>query len=295
MAEPQRFISREGRSTLVIHGVRRRLFEDLYHSWLAASWRRVFAVVVVLYVAVNALFGALFFWAGGIEGAAPGSFSDAFFFSVQTLATIGYGKMSPVTLPAHLLVTVESLCGLTGLALMTGLMFAKFARPTARVIWSEVAVVSMMDGVPSLMFRVANARGNQVVEAQMRLGMLRSEVTAEGMPVRRQHDLKLVRPSSAVFALSWLCIHRIDEASVLHGQTLESLQQGQAELYCSLTGLDETFGQTIHSRHSYAAGEIAWGRRFEDIMGPLPDGRMGVDYARFHNTLPAPLDGSKAG
>jgi inward rectifier potassium channel len=295
VAEPQRFINREGRSNLVRVGLRRGVFEDLYAEWLKASWRRVFAVVTTLYLAVNALFAAAYYVSGGIENAQPDSFRDAFFFSVQTLATIGYGKMSPVSLAAHLLVTLESFCGLLGMALITGLMFAKFARPTARVLWSEVALVSPMDGVQSLMFRVANLRGNQVVEAQMRVGILRSEVTAEGMPVRRMHDLKLVRPSSAVFALSWLCVHHITPDSALYGQTTESLQAVGAELYCSLTGLDETFNQTIHSRHSYSAGELVWDRRFEDIIGPLPDGRPGIDYSRFHRTLPARLDGSKSG
>ena len=204
MAEPQRFISREGRSTLVLHGLQRGLLHDAYHSWLAASWTRALALVVIAYLAINLLFALLYLALGGVENARPGSFADAFFFSVQTIATIGYGKLAPVSLAAHLLVTIESFCGITGLALMTGLMFAKFARPSARVLWSEVAVVAVMDGVPSLMFRVANARGNQVVEAQLRLGMLRSEVTPEGERIRRQHDLKLVRPNSAVFALSWL-------------------------------------------------------------------------------------------
>jgi inward rectifier potassium channel len=290
-----RYISPQGRSNLTLYGLHRGFFEDLYHLWLRASWRRVFAVVAVLYLAVNAVFGAAYMWTGGVENARPHSYSDYYFFSVQTLATIGYGKMSPVSVPAHVLVAIESFIGICGVAIITGLMFAKFARPTARVIWSDVAVVANMDGVPALMFRVANARGNQVVEAQMRVGMLRSETTAEGMPVRRQHDLKLVRPSSMVFALSWLCVHRLEPGSPLYGETQESLAKVQAELYCSLTGLDADFSQTIHSRHSYSMADVLWGRRFEDIMGPLPDGRMGVNYTRFHGTAPAPLDLPKRG
>jgi len=295
VAEPGRFISREGRSNLVLLGLRRRVFEDFYAEWLRAKWSRIFTLVIVMYLAVNILFALAFYWSGGIENARPGSFSDAFFFSVQTFATIGYGKLVPVNLAAHLLVTLESFCALIGLAMITGLMFAKFARPTARVLWSEQAVVAMLDGVPSLMFRVANMRGNQVVEARMRVGLLRSEVTEEGMSVRRMHDIRLVRPESAAFALSWLCVHPITKDSLLYGQTQESLKEGRTEIYCSLTGLDETFNQTIHSRHSYNADEIVWGRRFEDIIGPLPDGRMGVDYTRFHHTQPAPLEGTKGG
>ena len=176
---PGRFVSKEGRSNLVKLGLTRAFFTDLYHSWLVASWRRVFGLVIALYLLLNGVFALLYLAVGGVENAQPGSFSDAFFFSVQTLATIGYGRMSPVTIGAHLLVTVEAFCGITGVALITGLMFAKFARPTARVLWSDVCVVAMQDGVPSLMLRVANARGNQVVEAQLRLGLLSSEITAE--------------------------------------------------------------------------------------------------------------------
>ena len=148
----------------------------------------------------------------------------------------------------------------------------------------------MQDGVPSLMLRVANARGNQVVEAQLRLGLLSSEITAEGESVRRMHDLRLVRPSTAVFALSLLVVHPIDEKSVLWGKTVEALRAMSAELYVSLTGLDETFNQTIHSRHAYTIDEILWGRRFVDLIGPLSDGRVAIDYTKFHQTRPAPLD-----
>jgi len=284
-----RLISREGRSTLVQWGLPPRGWSDLYHSWLIAPWSRIFAAVAAIYVAVNAAFACAYLGVGGIENAREGSFSDAFFFSVQTLATIGYGRLSPVSLGAHLLVTLESFLGLTGLAMISGLMFAKFARPSARVLWSEVAVIALQDGVPSLMFRVANARGNQVVEAQLRVGMLRFETTAEGERVRRMHDLALVRSRSMVFALSWMAIHPIVAGSKLHGETAESLQAVNAEIFCSLTGLDETFSQTIHARHSYSVDEILWRRRFVDIMGPRPDGRMGIDYTRFHETKPAPL------
>ena len=292
---PGRFVSKEGRSNLVKLGLSRAFFTDLYHSWLVASWRRVFGVVIAMYLSINGVFALLYLAVGGIENAQPGSLSDAFFFSVQTLATIGYGRMSPVTIGAHLLVTVEAFCGITGVALITGLMFAKFARPTARVLWSDVCVVAMQDGVPSLMLRVANARGNQVVEAQLRVGLMTSEITAEGESVRRMHDLRLVRPSTAVFALSLLVVHPIDEKSVLYGQTTEALKAMNAEVFVSLTGLDETFNQTIHSRHSYTIDEILWGRRFVDLIGPLPDGRIAIDYTRFHQTRPAPLDQRRTG
>ncbi len=284
---PPRFISKEGRSNLVKLGLRHAFFSDLYASWLVSSWSHVFVLLIGFYLLLNTFFALLYLTVGGIENARPGSFSDAFFFSVETIATIGYGRMSPVTLPAHLIVAFESVCGITGVALTTGLMFAKFARPTARILWSEVCVVAEHDGVRSLMLRVANARGNQVVEAQLRVGLMRSERTREGEMVRRMHDLRLVRSSSAVFALSWLAVHPIDEKSPLFGQTTASLKEMGSEIYVSFTGLDETFNQTIYARHSYSGDDIQWGRRFVDIVGPLEDGRLGIDYNKFHQTKPA--------
>ena len=283
---PARLIDKSGRTTLRSHGLERRLFSDLYHSWLNAPWSRVLLALVLLYAVANALFALGYVAIGGIEGAREGSFQDAYFFSVQTLATIGYGKLVPVTLAAHLLVTIESFCGLIGVAMATGLMFSKFSRPTSRVIWSRQMVVAPMDGVRSLMFRVANARGNQVVEATMRLGMLRSEVTPEGQQIRRMIDLKLVRATSPVFMLSWLAIHPITPDSPLYGKDLEALGEGRIEVYASLVGLDATFSQTIHARHSWSIDEIAWDARFVDMIGPLPDGAPGVDYTKFHQTVP---------
>ena len=288
MAKPpqQRLISADGRSMLVAYGLERvGIFSDLYHSWLGAPWWKVLVGVVFLYAGVNALFASGYYLTGGIENA-DGSFADAFFFSVQTLATIGYGKLVPSSLAAHLLVTFESLCGLLGAAMAAGLMFAKFARPSALVLWSRVAVVGTMDGVPALMFRVANARGNQVVEASLKLGLLRSDTTVEGQQIRRILDLDLVRSTSPVFTLSWLAVHKITPASPLHGMTRESLQKGNTQLYCSLMGLDATFGQTIHARHSWTVDDLVWNAQFIDIIGPLPDGRMGVNYTLFHETKP---------
>lgn len=282
----QRLMSPDGRSLLVAQGLERSgVFGDLYHSWLGAPWWQVLVGVVLLYAFVNGLFAIGYFLIGGIENS-NGSFSDAFFFSVQTLATIGYGKLVPSSLSAHLLVTVESLCGLLGAAMAAGLMFAKFARPTARVLWSKVAVVGTMDGVPTLMFRVANARGNQVVEATLRFGLLRYDTTLEGQQIRRIIDLDLVRSTSPVFVLSWLAVHRITPESPLYGMTPETLKASRTELYASLMGLDSTVGQTIHARHSWTADELVWNAQFVDIIGPLPDGRQGVNYTLFHETKP---------
>ena len=280
-----RFLSREGRSNLVLYGVRRHFYTDVYHSWLRARWRVALGAVTVLYLLVNCLFAAAYLAVGGVENLGPRSYGDAFFFSVQTIATIGYGHMVPISLAANALVTLESLIGLLGVAMVTGLMFAKFARPTARVMWSEVAVVAPFEKIPSLMFRVANERGNQVVEAQVRVAMLISEKTSEGELIRRNIDLHLRRNVSTVFALSWTIVHPLTEESPFVTRTREQLLAGRAEVIASLIGLDDAFNQTIHSRHSWTMDEIVWNARFADIMGTLPDGREGVNYLRFHEVV----------
>ena len=288
-----RFLSREGRSNLVQYGLRRHFYTDVYHSWLQAPWRVALGAVTILYFGVNCLFAAAYLLVGGVENLGPRSYADAFFFSVQTIATIGYGHMVPVSHAANALVTVESLIGLIGVAMATGLMFAKFARPTARILWSRVAVVAPFEGVPSLMLRVANQRANQVVEAQIRVTLLISEETSEGIPIRRNIDLHLRRSQSTVFALSWTVVHPLTAESPFVTHTREQLLGGRAEIIASLTGLDDGFNQTIHSRHSWAMDEIAWNARFVDIIGTLPDGRQGVDYRRFHDIVP--LEGQNAG
>ncbi len=268
-------------------GVRLTPLRDVYHSLLVASWRGFFVIVLLGYVGANLVFAAGYLALGdAIEQARPGSFADAFFFSVQTMATIGYGKMAPRGVAANLLVTLEALVGLLGLALVTGLVFAKFSRPTARVIFSRNAVVTRFDGVPSLLVRMANERGNQIAEAQAHLVLLRTERTPEGEEVRRMHDLHLARSHSAFFALTWLVVHPITPDSPLHGETEESLRVKDVDLVASMTGLDETLSQSVHARHAWTPDQILWGKRFVDVLVPTDDGRRAIDYRRFHDVEP---------
>jgi len=267
---------------------------DLYHVLLVASWTRILLGLIVVYLGSNALF-ALAYLAGGdcIDGARPGSFADAFFFSVQTMATIGYGKLVPRTLWANFLVAVEALVGLLGLAMVTGLIFAKFSRPTARVLFSRVAIVTPWNGVPSLIFRMANQRGNRIVEARVHVVLLRNEITNEGENLRCLHDLELLRSQHAQFTLSWTAVHPITEASPLHGATAASLAAADAEIIVSLTGLDESFSQTVHARYTYGHGDLIWGGRFVDILRRLPDGRWAIAYGQFHDVERPPASGGE--
>jgi len=262
-------------------------WRDAYHRLLTMPWHRFFALVLLGYLFVNGCFALGYYGLGdAIENAVPGSFLDVFFFSVQTLATIGYGKMAPHTLGANVLVTLEALLGMIGLAVTTGLVFARFSRPTARVLFSRLAVVTTWEGTPSLMFRMANARGNQIVEARLKLTLIRSEITAEGQPVRRLHDLRLLRSEHAAFALTWTAIHPIDAASPLRGAGPESLHASMSDLIVSLTGIDEGLSQTIHARHGYRPEDLRFGARFADILTSAEEQSI-IDYTRFHDVVPS--------
>jgi inward rectifier potassium channel len=282
-----RMISRRGEEGLLRLGTRQAWYDDLYHRIFTISWPRFLFAGALVFLLANAGFALLYLLQpGAVAGAQPGNFGDAFFFSVQTLATIGYGRMWPATLYANLLMTVEVLLGVLMIALLTGLAFARFSRPTARILFSQVAVVGPVNGKPALSLRIANERRNQVVQAEVTLSLLRDEVTAEGVFLRRFYDLKLARARTPVFAMTFVVMHPLDRDSPLHGATPQTLAAEQAEIILTLTGIDETLSQTIHARTSYSSDEILFGRRFADILGATPDGRRAIDYAKFHETVP---------
>jgi len=283
-----RIVSRDGSDAWVRAGYG-RLQRDAYHYLLDASWPKLIVILVGLYVCVNTLFAIAYLERpDSIENARPASFADAFFFSVQTMATIGYGKLLPRTTYANLLVVLETSTGIIGLAMLTGLIFAKFSRPTARVLFSERAIVTVRDATPCLLFRMANARATGIVEADARVVFARSEDTLEGENVRRFYDLELSRTRNSVFVLSWTVIHWITETSPLYRATPASLAAGEVEIIVSVVGLDESLSQTVHARHSFIPEEIVWGARFVDVISRLPDGRRKVDLTHFHEVVEDP-------
>jgi inward rectifier potassium channel len=215
---------------------------------------------------------------------------------VQTFATIGYGAMFPKAAAAHWLVTVESLLGLFATAMVTGLVFARFARPTAKLLWSKVACISDREGTPTFMFRVANERMNFVADAHVRLALIREEFTTEGERIRKVHDLQLTRDTSPAFTLSWTVMHPITPSSPLYGCTRETLEKQTAQILITLTGLDETLMQTIYARHGYMPEDLRFGARFVDVIAPrASDGRVVLDYTKFDDVLPSPLSPEKLG
>jgi inward rectifier potassium channel len=284
-----RLVPRDGSNRLtgvIMRGGRRRLLNDVYYLMLQASWARLVVFIFGTYVVVNILFAVVYVVAGGVEGARPGEITDAFYFSVQTMATIGYGVMHPTTHLANVLVTVEAILGLLFFAMATGVLFAKFARPIGQLVFSNVAVVMPREGKPVMMFRVGNERRNHVVEATVKVSVVRDETTLEGERVRRWYELPLVRNTSPVFALTWSVMHVIDEQSKLFGATHESMQADRTEIVVTMIGLDSTLSANIHARHSYTYDEIIYDARFVDILSIDDDGQRIIDFSRFHDVEP---------
>jgi inward rectifier potassium channel len=260
---------------------------DLYHALRRASWTKLVLGIGVFYLLSNGVF-ALIYLAGGncIAQARPGSFADAFFFSVQTMSTIGYGSLSPIGTYANLVVTVEATFGLLLTAMTTGLVFAKFSTPTARILFSRHVVIGTHDGFPTLMLRVGNERSNQIVEAHVRVSLARDEVLSDGETVRRFHDLPLLRSSTPLFQMTWSIYHPIDTNSPLAGATAETLERWRASILVSINGIDESLMQSVHARHAYDVQDIVWNARFADILRVGEDGLRTIDYRRFHDLEP---------
>jgi inward rectifier potassium channel len=283
-----RILNPDGSSNITRLGLRRRgWMDDHYHHLLTVRWPFFFAIIASAYLVANALFALAYVACGDvIMNARPGSFTDAFFFSVQTMATIGYGHFIPIGPLANALVTLEALCGMLGLAVAASLIYARFTRPTAGVLFSSRMVITEFDGKPTLMMRLANLRLEQIIEADVHLVLVRSEISQEGMVFRRFHDLQLARSHSPIFSLSWTVMHHIDHHSPLYGETDETLRHAHAELLVLFMGHHEAFAQDVHARHAYSCDEIIWGGRFVDVFTTLPDGRRALDLSKFHEIVP---------
>jgi inward rectifier potassium channel len=283
-----RLVPRHNESLRVIRiGHKVHHLNDLYVEFLAMNWSILVGLIVSLYFFSNMLFALFYFFNfDGVQGARAGSFQDAFFFSVQTMATIGYGKMAPISVPVNIVVTIEALWGFCFFAVTTALLFAKFSQPKARVMFSNVAVIGYHDGQEYLSFRMANERTNRIVDAKASLYLIRTETTSEGSRIRRFYDLSLTRNHVPLMQLSWTLMHPLDKNSPLFGLTQEDLAKVDAEIIVSVHGHDETMSQTIYARHSYIAEEIIYSAIFEDILNPRSDGYLEVNYQLFHTVKP---------
>ncbi|MBP6629112.1 MAG: hypothetical protein KBG28_10575 [Kofleriaceae bacterium] len=281
-----------GGSTYYVRGEQRAVLSDAYHWFLRMSWPLALLVIAGLFLTINLAFGLAYLTAGGVAGARPGSFLDALSFSIQTMATIGYGVMNPVGAGANVLMIAESIVGIVFSALATGLVFAKFSRATTRVAFSRVAVIGPHDGVRTLMFRIANQRSNAIVEATVHVVATMTTTTQEGSLFFRSHDLRLVRDRHVGMTRGWMVMHVIDETSPLHGLDAAGLAAREVELSIALTGIDETSTQTVHTRHHYDTPDLLIDHRFVDTLRPLADGSMFVDLTQFHHAVPVTTSAS---
>jgi inward rectifier potassium channel len=280
---------RIGGRDFVTSGIAHAVFQDLYHHLMTITWPRLFGGIAVFFLGFDFLFGCLYeLVPGSIANLNPPGFAGAFFFSVETLATVGYGDMHPQTLYGHTVAMVEMFTGLMMLALVTGIMFARFSRPRARFMFGQLAVIRPINGQRTLMFRVANARQNVVQEAAAKLRMIREEVTREGVRMRRIRDLALVRDQQPAFFIGWTIMHIIDESSPLYPETEESLRRSDASFILSLSGTDDTTGHTLMAREQYASEAIRWNMAFRDVLRVTPEGVTHIDYTRFHEVEELP-------
>jgi inward rectifier potassium channel len=284
-----------GDREIVSLGLPRHYWQDLYHLSMTVSWPGLFGLLVAIYLLLNLAFGALYSLSPGcIANLNPAGFLGDFFFSVETSATVGYGDMHPQTLFGHVVASIEMFIGMMSLALITGVMFARFSRPRARILFARPAVVRPFDGVPTLMLRAANARQNVIVEASARLRLVRDEVSAEGFRIRRIRDLALVRDEHPIFVLGWNLMHVIDETSPLAGESQGSLAAAKAQLVLTMRGTDETTGQEVMSRTLYHPHSLHWNHAFRDILRQDDNGDEVVDYTHFHDVEPLPEPGAQA-
>jgi inward rectifier potassium channel len=270
---------------VVVIGASRIPLRDVYHRFLRAPWPIALGVIVLSYVTLNTIFALVYVRIGGVHGAHPGSFADAFYFSVQTMGTVGYGAMYPETHPANLVVVAETVTSLVMTAVATGLVFAKFSLTTSRIVFANHAVIAPMDGVPTLMFRLGNERSNRIIEATVRVALVRTERTKEGMVFYRMLDLPLSRERSPALSRSWTAMHPIVPTSPLHGHTPASLKAIEAELFVTVMGVDDTSLQPVHARHKYTDEAIVWGARHADVLSEGEGGILVLDLRRFHDLM----------
>jgi len=276
-----RFGSRE----IVTEGLQLSFWADISHRCMTARWPAFIAGAALVFIAFNAFFAVLY-WIGDdpISNVPHKAYIDYLYFSIETLSTAGYGDMHPQTHYGHFIAGIELFTGIFSMSLMTGLIFARFSRPSARLLFANNPVISNHEGLRTLMIRLANERHDIIGNATARLWMFKNVVTAEGKPLRRFCELPLLRNESPALALSWTLLHVVDENSPLYGMTSEDLEAGDVSLAVVVSGYDVVAAQTVHARQSYAYHTIRFGHHYVDVLDVDENGRVRIDYSRFHDT-----------
>ena len=281
-----------GGRDVVTFGLEQKFLQDIYYYAMTSGWPMFFTAVAGVFLLFNAIFASMYMLGEHpIANMTPDNFLGAFFFSVETLATVGYGDMHPQTVYAHVIATAEIFVGMASVALTTGVMFARFSRPRSSVVFAEAPVSHSVDGRRLLMIRLANARMNTISEASAKLRLLRDEKLPEMGNFRKIYDLKLERDQHPIFVLGWTVIHVIDETSPLYACTPETLKASNASMVLSIEGIDETTSQTQRARHYYPCSKIRWNHKYVDILtnhGSTPH----LHYSKFHDSEEVTADAS---
>ncbi|GAB2586453.1 potassium channel protein [Dyella jejuensis] len=280
-------VVRFGGRPFVSEGLKEHFWDDFYHRALTMTWPAFFGLATSVFLILNAVFAMIYqVDPGGIANQYPKGLAGAFFFSVETLATVGYGDMHPQSIYTHLVATVEIIVGMGNIAVTTGLIFARFSRPRAKIVFGKHPIVRTIDGKPTLMMRAANMRLNLIAQASAQLHLLRMHATPEGFQLRRIEDMKLVRDRHPVFVLSWNLMHVIDESSPLYGVSPESLAASEAAVLLTIEGVDETTSQSMLARQQWDIKEVRWNHRYIDLVRRDPNGINVIDYTIFDEVLP---------
>jgi inward rectifier potassium channel len=277
-----------GAGTIITEGLEKNIWTDFYFNAMTVTWPTFFGSLAAIFFFFNLLFAGVYnLGQQPIANAKPGSFWDLFFFSVETTSTVGYGDMYPQSIYGHVVATVENFFGLVSLAVMTGLVFARFSRPRARLIFAKSPVIAVHNGAPTLMVRLANARNNFISDASAKLWIVMTSTSPEGRRHTSFQPMRLERYENPVFALSWVLFHVIDENSQLYRMSAADIVAAEVNLVVSISGLDETSAQIVHARYRYGALDLRHGHEFVDIIRVDDEGMRHIDYAKLHDTRPA--------
>jgi inward rectifier potassium channel len=278
-------VVRFGDREIITEGLHLSFWADISHRCMTASWPSFIGGAVLVFIVFNAVF-ALFYWIGNqpVANVPGGAYIDYVYFSIETLSTAGYGDMHPQTHYGHFVSAVELFTGIFSMSLMTGLIFARFSRPNARLLFADNPVITKHDGKPTLMLRLANERHNIISNATAKLWLFKNIVSMEGETLRRFYELQLTQNQNPGLALSWTLYHVLDEKSPLYEVTADDLEAFKASLVVVVSGYDIVAAQTVHARKTYDHSDIRFGQRYADILDTSDDGRLRIDYGRFHTT-----------
>jgi len=289
-----RLLQKDGSFNVKRKGYSMLRSRSLYHHLLTAPWPQFIFILLCFFLIINQSFGTLYYFCGkeGLGGMQSttelGRYFECFFFSIQTFATIGYGAVHPSSIFANILVSIEALCGMLAYALGTGLVFARFSRPSARILFSETAIIAPYHGGRAFQFRIVNERNSQILDLKCRVVMSRLEFDGAGLR-RKFYDLKLERDQVMFFPLNWTIVHPIDEKSPLFKTSPEEIARNDVEFLVLLEGMEDTFSQIVSSRSSYKADEIQWGKKFKTVLDEQADGSILLEMHKISETEEAPL------